>query len=856
MTSSETTKTTQTPKKAVRKKTNLKTVDVDASNLSRKDQIKLLFMRHLTRSLAKRPDTASKNDLYTALALSIRDIMVERWIATQATYDKDAPRGINYISLEFLIGRTMGNAMVNLGVFHAAQEAMAELGYEIEELRETEVDAGLGNGGLGRLAACFLDSMATLDLPALGYGIRYDFGIFKQNIENGYQIEEPDNWLRNGNPWEICRPERARVVRFYGRTESRRSDPRHQAKDWIDTEDVLAMPYDTPIPGYETNVVNTLRLWSAKSLGGFNLNRFNTGDYLNANLDQLLTENITKVLYPNDNNYEGKELRLKQQYFMVSATVQDIIERYKRRGGQILDIAEKVSIQLNDTHPSLAIPEFMRILIDEENVCWDDAWGITQKVFSYTNHTLMQEALERWSVGLLGHLLPRHLEIIYEINSHFLRTVANLYPGDNSRIERMSLIEEGPEKKVRMAYLSIVASHKVNGVAALHTELLVNGLFRDFSEMYPDRFINVTNGITPRRWLKKANPSLSNIITDNIGPEWVKHLDRLKDFEKFATDTNVQDAVMKSKKLNKIAMAKYVKDTMGITLNTDAIFDFQVKRLHEYKRQLLNALHAVALYLDIKENPNKEFVPRVIMFGAKAAPGYYIAKMIIKFINSIAEVINNDPQVGDKLKVVFLPNYRVSLAEKIMPASDLSEQISLAGTEASGTGNMKFALNGALTIGTMDGANVEIHDCVGADNIFIFGMLVNEVEALRARGYNSYDYIEKSHHLRRIMDLLRGGFFAHDDAGLFNPIIDNLGVDHYMCCADFQSFYDKQQEVSSLYTRQNEWTQKAIINIANMGMFSSDRTINEYATKIWNVKPIRVEMDHDDPIGASYFEKG
>lgn len=828
----------------------------EALKLSRKDQIKVLFMRHLTRSLAKHPANASKNDLYTALALAIRDIMVERWIATQRTYDAEAPRSINYISLEFLIGRTMGNAMVNLGVIHAAQEAMEELNYDIEELRETEVDAGLGNGGLGRLAACFLDSMATLELPALGYGIRYDFGIFKQNIENGYQVEEPDNWLRNGNPWEICRPERARIVRFYGRTEARRSDPRHEAKDWIDTEDVLAMPYDTPIPGYGTNVVNSLRLWSAKSIGGFNLNRFNTGDYLNANLEQLLTENITKVLYPNDNNYEGKELRLKQQYFLVSATVQDIIARYKRRNGNILDIANKVAIQLNDTHPSLAIPEFMRILIDEENVTWDKAWEITQKVFSYTNHTLMQEALERWSVSLLGHLLPRHLEIIFEINSHFLRIVANYYPGDNDRLTRMSLIEEGPDKKVRMAYLSIIASHKINGVAALHTDLLVHGLFKDFSDLYPERFINVTNGITPRRWLKKANTSLSHIITEHIGPDWVKNLDELKNFESAANDASIREEIMKSKFSNKVMFAKYVKDIMGIQLNPHAIFDFQVKRLHEYKRQLLNALHAVALYNDIKENPNKEFTPRVIMFAAKSAPGYYIAKMIIKFINAIAEVINNDPQVGDKLKVVFLPNYRVSLAEKIMPAADLSEQISLAGTEASGTGNMKFALNGALTIGTMDGANVEIHDCVGSENIFIFGMLVKEVEALRARGYNPAEFVERNESLKRILHLIQSGFFAHDDAGLFNPIIDNLKTDYYMCCADFQSFYDKQQEVAKLYTQPHEWTRKAICNIANMGMFSSDRTINEYATKIWHVDPISVAIENPDPIGASYFEKG
>lgn len=827
----------------------------DISHLEMKEAIKILFMRHMTRSLAKLPEKSSPLDRYTALALSIRDIMVERWIATQDAYEKLKPKSIYYISLEYLMGRFMGNAMVNLGVMKAAEDAMSELGYNVEILREEEVDAGLGNGGLGRLAACFLDSMATLDLPALGYGIRYDYGIFKQNIENGYQVEEPDNWLLRGNPWEIRRPERARVVRFYGRTESRRSDPRHQAKDWIDTEDVLAMPYDTPTPGYETNVVNTLRLWSARSIGGFNLNRFNTGDYLNANLDQLLTENITKVLYPNDNNYQGKELRLKQQYFMVSATLQDIVGRYKSRSNDITKIHEKTAIQLNDTHPALAIPEFMRILVDEENVDWDTAWNITCKVFSYTNHTLMSEALEKWSVELLGKLLPRHLEIIYEINSHFLRFVANAYPGNNAKLARMSLVEEGPEKQIRMAYLSIVGSHKVNGVAALHTELLIKGLFRDFSTLFPDRFINITNGITPRRWLKKANPSLSKVITNVIGSDWVKHLDLLKNLEPYAEDASVRDEVMKSKFENKVLMSNYIRETMGIMVDPTAMFDYQVKRLHEYKRQFMNALHAITLYLEIKDNPNKPVVPRVIMFAAKAAPGYFIAKLIIKFINAVADVINNDPMVGDKLKLIFLPNYRVSLAEKIMPSADLSEQISLAGTEASGTGNMKFALNGALTIGTMDGANVEIHNCVGAKNIFIFGMTVQEVEALRARGYHPGDYIVRNPMLLRIVELIRSGFFAHEEPGIFNPLLDNLATDFYMTCADYQPFVDAQKKVSELYTKPHEWTKKAMINIANMGMFSSDRTIQEYATHIWDIKPFEVNIKNVDIFGANYFEK-
>lgn len=822
-------------------------------NMPMKEQIKYLFVRHLTLSLAKIPDKASDNDRYLALALSIRDIMIERWIATQDAYDNQKPKSVYYISLEYLMGRALGNAMVNLEVLDAAEAAMKELGYDAEFLRTEEVDAGLGNGGLGRLAACFLDSMATLDLPALGYGIRYDYGIFRQLIENGYQVEMPDNWLRNGNPWEICRPERAKTVRFYGRTEPCRNDPRHQAKDWVDTEDVLAMPYDMPIPGYETNIVNTLRLWSARSIDGFNLNRFNTGDYLNANLEQLLTENITKVLYPNDNNYQGRELRLKQQYFMVSATLQDIFSRYKLRGLDVQKIHEKVAIQLNDTHPALSIPEFMRLMVDEERVDWDTAWNCCCKVFSYTNHTLMQEALEKWPVDLLGRLLPRHLEIIYEINSHFLRDVCTAYPGDNARLERMSLVEETPTKSIRMAYLSIVGSHKVNGVAALHTELLIHGLFRDFSELYPERFINVTNGITPRRWLKKANPSLSNVITEAIGPGWVKDLDQLKKFEKYAKDSGVREAVMASKRLNKQIMADYIRKELDIVVSPDAMFDYQVKRLHEYKRQLLNALHAVALYLDIKDNPNKPVVPRVIMFAAKAAPGYYIAKLIIKFINAVAEVINNDPAVHDKLKVIFLPNYRVSLAERIMPSADLSEQISLAGTEASGTGNMKFALNGALTIGTMDGANVEIHDCVGADNIFIFGMTVDEVTALRARGYHPGDYIVRNPMLERIINLIRSGFFAHEEPGVFNPLLDNLAIDYYMTCADFQPFVEAQQRVSALYATPHEWTRKAIINIANMGMFSSDRTIREYANNIWGIKPFDVQVEPSLFTGMKYF---
>ena len=808
---------------------------------SMKDTIIKSFRRHLTLSLGKRPGKSSELDLYQALALSIRDLIMERWIATRETYDDTTPRGVHYISLEFLMGRTLGNAMINLNVDEAAEAAMKELGIKLSALRDEEIDAGLGNGGLGRLAACFLDSMATLELPAFGYGIRYDYGIFRQIIQNGYQVEEPDNWLSRGNPWELRRPELARSIQFGGRVEAYGSSNPDRRR-WVDTQEVLAMPYDTPIPGYQNNTVNTLRLWSAESQCGFNLSKFNQGDYISANLEAALAGNITRVLYPNDNNYEGKELRLKQQYFLVSATLQDIIGRLKFYGKDLHDFAALATIQLNDTHPALAIPELMRLLIDIENFTWDEAWSICVRTFNYTNHTLMSEALEKWSVALMEKLLPRHLEIIYEINFRFLRQVSTRYIGDNDRLTRMSLIQEGSEKMVRMAYMCVVASGKVNGVAALHTELLKHGLFRDFYEFDPDKFINVTNGITPRRWLKKANPTLSALITSRIGDGWVRDLDQLKKLEKYASDTAFLDEMAKSKRANKLRMAEYLETNCGVKVNPDSIFDVQVKRLHEYKRQLLNALHAVSLYLELKDNPNADIVPRTILFGAKSAPGYYMAKLIIKFINSIGEVINADPDVKDKLKVIFVPNYRVSLAEKIIPAADLSEQISLAGTEASGTGNMKFALNGALTIGTMDGANVEIHDAVGADNIFIFGMNVDEVKTLRNSGYNPMDFISRSEKLQRILKLIESNFFSPGELDIFRPLIDAMHSDTYMTAADFESYCTVQQSVADLYRRPADWQHSCVINIANMGRFSSDRSIREYAENIWKLKPCHVSM--------------
>ncbi len=808
-----------------------------------KDQLVEAFKRHLTCSLGKRPEKAVDLDRYQALALSVRDLMMQRWIATKDEYEEKHPRTVYYISLEFLMGRTLGNAMINLGIYDAAINAMEELGFDTAKLRNEEVDAGLGNGGLGRLAACFLDSMATLELPSYGYGIRYDYGIFKQIIQNGAQVEEPDNWLSRGNPWELRRPELARIIHFGGRVERHPDDRNPFRRKWVDTQVVLAMPYDTPIPGYKNNTVNTLRLWSAESLYGFNLVKFNQGDYISANLESAMSQNISRVLYPNDNNFEGKELRLKQQYFMVSATLQDIIGRMKAHNEDLRDFSRESVIQLNDTHPALAIPELMRLLIDVENFSWDEAWEITTKTFNYTNHTLMSEALEKWSVALMEKLLPRHLEIIYEINFRLLRQVATRYIGDNDRLARMSLIQEGREKMVRMAYMCVVASQHVNGVAALHTELLKNGLFRDFADFYPGKFVNVTNGITPRRWLRKANPGLSALITDKIGDNWVKDLDELEKLVPLAEDPKFLKKLAEVKRANKVRLADYILRHNGVKVNPDSIFDVQVKRLHEYKRQLLNIIHAITLYLQIKDNPNADFVPRTIIFGAKAAPGYYMAKLIIKLINAVAEVINADESIGDKLKIVFLANYRVSLAEIIIPAADVSEQISLAGTEASGTSNMKFALNGALTIGTMDGANIEIHDAVGADNIFIFGMDVDGVKAQREAGYAPYDHINRSPLLRRALELIRSNFFSPGEIDVFRPIIDSFGYDTYMTAADFASYAETQEKVAALYRNQTEWQKKCLYNIARMGFFSSDRSIRDYAEKIWHVQPLPVDLD-------------
>ncbi|XP_028133772.1 glycogen phosphorylase [Diabrotica virgifera virgifera] len=805
------------------------------------NEIKKTFNRHLHYTLVKDRNVATTRDYYFALAHTVKSHLVSRWIRTQQYYYEKDPKRVYYLSLEFYMGRSLQNTMINLGIQTPVDEALYQLGLDIEELEDVEEDAGLGNGGLGRLAACFLDSMATLGMAAYGYGIRYEYGIFAQKIVNGEQQEEPDDWLRYGNPWEKARPEYMLPVNFYGNVIDT-----PEGKKWVNTQVVFALPYDNPIPGYQNNVVNTLRLWSAKSPVDFNLKFFNDGDYIQAVLDRNLAENISRVLYPNDNFFEGKELRLKQEYFMCAATLQDIIRRFKsakfgtreatRTNFDLLP--SKVAIQLNDTHPSLAIPELMRILIDIEGLPWEKAWDITVKTCAYTNHTVLPEALERWPVSMLESILPRHLQIIYHINFLHMQAVEKRWPKDMDRMRRMSLIEEDGEKRVNMAHLSIVGSHAVNGVARIHSDIIKADLFKDFYELSPEKFQNKTNGITPRRWLLLCNPGLSDLISDKIGEDWTVHLDQLQKLKKWAKDPNFQRAVMKVKQENKLRLAQLLEKDYGVKINPSSMFDIQVKRIHEYKRQLLNCLHIITLYNRIKKNPSAKFTPRTIMIGGKAAPGYYTAKKIIKLINMVGNVVNNDPIVGDKLKVIYLENYRVTLAEKIMPAADLSEQISTAGTEASGTGNMKFQLNGALTIGTLDGANVEMAEEMGNENIFIFGMTVDEVEALHKKGYNAMDYYNAIPELKQVVDQIQNGFFSPGNPDEFRDIADILlKYDRFLLLADYEAYIKKQDEVSAVYQNQAKWLEMAINNIASSGKFSSDRTIIEYGKDIWGVTP-------------------
>jgi len=788
----------------------------------------------LIYTMGKQPAAAQPADWLRATALAVRDRLVDRALATeQAAQGKDV-KHVYYLSIEFLIGRAYTNALLALNIQDDVAQALAELGVDSATLPDLEQDAALGNGGLGRLAACFLDSMATLGIAGYGYGIRYDYGMFKQAIVDGRQVEGPDYWLADGNPWELPRPDIAYRVRFGGRIEQS-----HARTDWLETQDVMATAYDMIVPGYATQATNTLRLWSAKATDDLDLPAFNGGDYVAAAANKNLAENITRVLYPDDSSAAGRELRLRQEYFFCSASLQDLVGRFFATHSDVGQLPKHVAIHLNDTHPVLAIPELMRILIDDHDLPFAQAWPLTQQVFSYTNHTLMQEALETWPVALFGKVLPRILQIIFDINTAFITDIGTRFGPDFDLMRRASIIDEEGGQRVRMAYLAVVASHKINGVSALHSDLMIQSIFADFAKVFPDRFTNMTNGITPRRWLSQANPALSSLIDARIGATWRSHLDQLAGLKPLADDHDFAAAFRAAKLANKQRLADWVQANMGVTLNPDSLFDVHVKRIHEYKRQLLNVLHVITRYNRILANPDANWVPRTVVFAGKAASAYHMAKQIIHLINDVATTINNDARVGDKLKVVFLPNYNVSLAEIIMPAADLSEQISTAGTEASGTGNMKLALNGALTIGTLDGANVEMREAVGADNMFIFGNTTEEVAELRARGYQPQAIYDENAELRQVLDMIRDGAFSPDDAARYHCIVDALleWGDHYLLLADYVSYIDMQDQVDALYREPDAWTRKAILNVAGMGVFSSDRTIAEYASQIWNVAP-------------------
>ncbi len=798
------------------------------------------ILRHIVTTLGNEVHAPSKFRYFNGLAYSIRDRLIRMWLATQHSYYDAMTKRVYYLSMEFLPGRFLMNYLTSMKMDQGAREVVEKLGMALEDLEEVEWDAGLGNGGLGRLASCYMDSMASLKIPGYGYGILYDYGIFYQTIVNGWQEESCDNWRRQGNPWEIMRRENLFEVRFGGRSESFRDEDGSLRFRWVDTENVMAMPCDILIPGYGGEHVSNMRLWAAQSSRDFNLTDFNRGDYVGAMHDKVISENISKVLYPNDKEEQGKELRLKQQYFLVAATFQDIMRRHKKQHGNMVGFADAVAVQLNDTHPTIAVAELMRLLMDEERIAWDQAWTITTHTFAYTNHTVLPEALETWPVDLIGRLLPRHLEIIYEINRRFLEQVAAAYPGDTDRLRRMSIIEEGAVRRVRMANLAIVGSHKVNGVAALHSDILKESLFKDFDEFYPGKFINVTNGVTPRRWMLQANPALSRLITEAIGPDWICDLGRLRALAPLADDAQFRKAFADAKLDNKKLLARYVLRKRGMGINPRTLFDCQFKRMHEYKRQLLNVLHVVTRYNRMKDNPTADFTPRTVLFGGKAAPGYFMAKLIIKLINSVADVVNNDPDVQSRLRVLFLPNYCISQAEKVIPAADLSEQISTAGYEASGTGNMKFSMNGALTIGTLDGANVEIMEEVGEENIFIFGLTAEEVAVKRRKGYNPYHTYLSDPELKRAVDMIAEGRFSDGDQGLFAPIVDNLlrNGDYFLLLADYRSYVDAQDRVDQLFNDREQWMRKAILNTAYMGKFSSDRSVMEYARNIWNVRPL------------------
>lgn len=807
------------------------------------DILKRSFLDNLFYVLGKFPGLASQNDYYQALAYTVRDRMLQRWINTAATYTNAGSRTVAYLSAEFLMGPHLGNNLVNLGIYDQTKQAMTELGLDFDDLLEQEEEPGLGNGGLGRLAACYLDSLATLDIPTIGYGIRYEFGIFSQDIRDGWQIELTDKWLRAGNPWELPRPEWAVPVKIGGHTEQYVDNQGIKRVRWVPYQVLKGIPYDTPILGYQTNTANTLRLWTAQAPESFDFGAFNSGDYLGAVHEKVFSENISKVLYPNDDGSQGKLLRLTQQIFFVSCSLQDMIRILERQGIPVDHFHEKFAVQLNDTHPAISVAELMRLLIDDRELPWDKAWDITQKTLAYTNHTLMPEALERWPVDLFAQILPRHLEIIYEINLRFLDEVRIRFPDDDARLARMSLIDETGGRYVRMAHLACVGSHAINGVAALHTELLKSDVLKDFFEMYPQKFSNKTNGVTPRRFMVLSNQPLAKLITEKIGPNWVRDLDDLRKLESYIDDPEFQQQWRRIKQDRKQDLSIYIQNQYGLTVDPTSLFDIQAKRIHEYKRQHLNVLHIVALYNRIKANPDIEITPRTFLFGGKAAPGYYMAKLIIKLINSIGDIVNRDPDVQGRLKVLFMKNFNVKFAQRVYPAADLSEQISTAGKEASGTGNMKFALNGALTIGTLDGANVEIREEVGAENFFLFGLTAEEVYAKRAQGYQPRDFYQSNPELKLAIDRISSGFFSHGDGELFRPLIDLLlNQDPYFVLADFASYIDCQDQVSLAYRDQARWTRMSILNAARMGKFSSDRSIRDYCDDIWDVKPVPVEL--------------
>jgi starch phosphorylase len=788
-------------------------------------------------------ERATVNDLYMALAHTVRDRLVERWISTVKNYQAQDVRVVCYLSAEFLTGPHLANNLINLGIYDETEQAMRELGLDLNVLIEQEEEPGLGNGGLGRLAACFMDSLATLDIPAIGYGIRYEYGIFDQQIRDGWQVETTDKWLRLGNPWALERPEDAFEVKMGGRTE-RRADANGRLRVlWTPQRVVRGIPHDTPILGYRTNTANTMRLWSAQAVESFDFGAFNTGDFFGAVADKVASENISKILYPNDEGFKGKQLRLAQQFFFVSCSLQHIVKIQASQNRPLAELHRNFAIQMNDTHPAISVAELMRLLVDEHSMEWDTAWSVTQHTLSYTNHTLMPEALEQWPRNLFGSLLPRHLEIVDEINRRHLEDVRQKFPGDGERAQRLSLIDENGEKYVRMAHLAALGSHAINGVAALHTELLKTRVLRDFYELTPEKFSNKTNGVTPRRWMVLSNPGLAQLLTARLGSGWVHDLEKLRRLEPLAADREFHDEWRAIKLQNKARLSNYIQDRLGITADPESMFDVLVKRLHEYKRQHLQILHILTLLKRIQHDPGAEVVPRTFLFGGKAAPGYRMAKLIIKLIHSVGEAVNADPLVRGRLKVVFLPDYNVKLGQRVYPAADLSEQISLAGKEASGTGNMKFAMNGALTIGTLDGANIEIREEVGADNFFLFGLTTSEVERRKREGYNPRDFYNSNANLREVLDSLSNGELSHGDKTLFEPLVSSLLFgDEYMLLADYQSYIDCQDRVSLAYRNPEEWTRMSILNVARIGKFSSDRSIRDYCADIWKTWPVKIQL--------------